>query len=186
MRVPSWLLFVALAWVSLAEAAEPRTLLAVFAHPDDESLIGPLLAKYGREGVRVQLVIVTEGEKACSLTQESPRDPNWPKCARRKHVAPARHWESMHPSCWGSRMPSLGVSAARHGNTWLRSSASFVPPNLESTAVVIWKGRAGGPLIVSNQRQTAAASQLRKRSLWYIAGGIAILCWILYELTKTS
>jgi len=63
MRVPSWLLFVALAWVSLAEAAEPRTLLAVFAHPDDESLIGPLLAKYGREGVRVQLVIVTEGEK---------------------------------------------------------------------------------------------------------------------------
>ena len=60
------------------------------------------------------------------------------------------------------------------------------PPNLESTAVVIWKGRAGGPLIVSNQRQTAAASQLRTRSLWYIAGGIAILCWILYELTKTS
>jgi hypothetical protein len=60
------------------------------------------------------------------------------------------------------------------------------PPNLESTAVVMWKGRAGRPLIVSNQRQTAAASQLRKRSLWYIATGIAILCWILYELTKTS
>jgi hypothetical protein len=60
------------------------------------------------------------------------------------------------------------------------------PPNLESTAVVMWKGRAGRPLIVSNQRQTAAASQLRKRSLWYIGSGIAILCWILYELTKTS
>jgi hypothetical protein len=60
------------------------------------------------------------------------------------------------------------------------------PPNLESTAVVMWKGRAGRPLIVSNQRETAAASQLRKRSLWYIGSGIAILCWILYELTKTS
>ena len=63
MRVPCWLLFITLAWASLAEAAAPKTLLAVFAHPDDETLIGPLLAKYGREGVRVQLVIVTEGEK---------------------------------------------------------------------------------------------------------------------------
>ena len=63
MRVPCWLLFITPAWASLAEAAAPKTLLAVFAHPDDETLIGPLLAKYGREGVRVQLVIVTEGEK---------------------------------------------------------------------------------------------------------------------------
>jgi hypothetical protein len=60
------------------------------------------------------------------------------------------------------------------------------PPSLEATDVIIWKGRAGRPLIVSNQRETAAASQLRKRSLWYIGIGIAILCWILYELTKTS
>ena len=60
------------------------------------------------------------------------------------------------------------------------------PPNLQSTAVIVWKGRAGRPLIVSNQREQAAASQLRKRSLWYIAGGIALLCWILYELAKPS
>ena len=60
------------------------------------------------------------------------------------------------------------------------------PPNLDASAVVVWKGSAGKPLIVSNERETAAASQLRKRSLWYIGIGIAILCWILYELTKTS
>ena len=63
MRVPCWLLFLVLAWASVSEAAAPKTLLAVFAHPDDETLIGPLLSKYGREGIRVQLVIVTEGEK---------------------------------------------------------------------------------------------------------------------------
>ena len=28
-----------------------RSLLAVFAHPDDESLIGPLLARAAREGI---------------------------------------------------------------------------------------------------------------------------------------
>jgi LmbE family N-acetylglucosaminyl deacetylase len=47
-----------------ARAAEPpprRTLLAVFAHPDDEGVVGPLLARYAREGVRVHLAIATDG-----------------------------------------------------------------------------------------------------------------------------
>jgi hypothetical protein len=61
----------------------------------------------------------------------------------------------------------------------------MTPPNLEDTAVVVWKGRSGRPLLVSNQSEKRAASQLRKRSLWYIGGGIAILCWILYEFTHS-
>jgi len=44
-----------------ATAAPSRTLLAVFAHPDDEGLVGPLLAAYARRGVRVRLAIVTDG-----------------------------------------------------------------------------------------------------------------------------
>ncbi len=42
---------------------KPPTILAVFAHPDDEELVGPLLAAYARRGTRVQLAIVTDGEK---------------------------------------------------------------------------------------------------------------------------
>src|ERR1700682_1394237 len=42
-------------------ADRPRTLLAVFAHPDDETLVGPLLASYARRGGRVRLAIVTDG-----------------------------------------------------------------------------------------------------------------------------
>jgi LmbE family N-acetylglucosaminyl deacetylase len=42
---------------------EQRTLLAVFAHPDDESFgIGGTLAKYAAEGVRVVLACATRGE----------------------------------------------------------------------------------------------------------------------------
>jgi len=40
-----------------------HTLVAVFAHPDDERIAAPLLARYAREGHRVFLVIVTDGRK---------------------------------------------------------------------------------------------------------------------------
>ncbi|MCA1562345.1 MAG: PIG-L family deacetylase [Acidobacteria bacterium] len=40
-----------------------RTLLAVFAHPDDETMAGPLLAHYAHQpGVTVQLAVATNGE----------------------------------------------------------------------------------------------------------------------------
>jgi LmbE family N-acetylglucosaminyl deacetylase len=45
---------------------EPRVLLAVTAHPDDEGFMGPILARYAREGVRVYLAIATKGEKGAT------------------------------------------------------------------------------------------------------------------------
>src|SRR5258705_6703426 len=38
-------------------------ILAVFAHPDDERVIGPLLSKLAREGRETHLVIATDGSK---------------------------------------------------------------------------------------------------------------------------
>jgi LmbE family N-acetylglucosaminyl deacetylase len=49
-----------------------RTILAVFAHADDEGFVGPLLARYGREKADVYLVIVTRGEKFAPQTKLSP------------------------------------------------------------------------------------------------------------------
>lgn len=42
-------------------APTERTLLAIFAHPDDEATISPVLAKYAAEGVKVYLAIATDG-----------------------------------------------------------------------------------------------------------------------------
>ena len=49
--------------VSLRAAAQgaPRTLVAVFAHGDDEGAAAPILARYAREGAQVYLVIATDG-----------------------------------------------------------------------------------------------------------------------------
>lgn len=41
--------------------SEGKVLMAIFAHPDDEMTVGPLLAKYVEEGVKVYLVVCTDG-----------------------------------------------------------------------------------------------------------------------------
>jgi LmbE family N-acetylglucosaminyl deacetylase len=46
-----------------ARAQSNRPILAVFAHPDDERVIGPLLSKLAREGRETHLVIATDGSQ---------------------------------------------------------------------------------------------------------------------------
>ena len=45
----------------LSAQNEPKKLLAIFAHPDDEQSVAPLLVKLVEEGVEVTLVIATDG-----------------------------------------------------------------------------------------------------------------------------
>lgn len=45
------------------QSTPQRPLVAVFAHPDDERVIGPLLSRLGRERREVHLVIATDGSK---------------------------------------------------------------------------------------------------------------------------
>jgi LmbE family N-acetylglucosaminyl deacetylase len=59
-------LLVAILFAQQVPASNPRVLLAVFAHPDDEVFAGPTLTRYGREGVHVYLAIATKGEKGAN------------------------------------------------------------------------------------------------------------------------
>jgi LmbE family N-acetylglucosaminyl deacetylase len=46
-----------------AQAQVRQPIVAVFAHPDDERVIGPLLSRLAREGRETHLVIATDGSK---------------------------------------------------------------------------------------------------------------------------
>ena len=50
------------------EQGKPRTLVAVFAHPDDEGAASPLLARYAREGAQVYLIVATDGAAGSQQT----------------------------------------------------------------------------------------------------------------------
>ena len=64
--------FVLCAPPTIAQA--PRTLVAVWAHADDESSVGPILARYAREGVQVHIIIATDGAQGAANTSV-PRGP---------------------------------------------------------------------------------------------------------------
>lgn len=57
----------------LAQSNQP--IVAVFAHPDDERVIGPLLSRLAREGRETHLVIATDGSKGVRDFAKIPAGP---------------------------------------------------------------------------------------------------------------
>ena len=55
------LIFIFLNGSNLFSQDIPKKLLAIFAHPDDEQTIAPLLVKLVEEEIEVTLVIATDG-----------------------------------------------------------------------------------------------------------------------------
>jgi LmbE family N-acetylglucosaminyl deacetylase len=55
-----------------APCAAQKTLVAVFAHPDDERIVAPLLARYAREGHHVHLIVATDGAKGVTEHAKIP------------------------------------------------------------------------------------------------------------------
>ena len=51
-----------------------RTLVAIWAHADDEGPVAPILARYAREGVQVHMIIATDGAQGAANTSV-PRGP---------------------------------------------------------------------------------------------------------------
>jgi LmbE family N-acetylglucosaminyl deacetylase len=79
MRIPLYtVIAVALAAVIplSAQSQTRRPILAVFAHPDDERVIGPLLSKLAREGRETHLVIATDGSKGVRDFAKIPAGPD--------------------------------------------------------------------------------------------------------------
>jgi LmbE family N-acetylglucosaminyl deacetylase len=147
----------ALAFLTQCQSPAPRgasgrtpVLLAVFAHPDDEASVAPVLAKYANEGVRVHLAVATDGrlgvsphagiaagdELAAARTQEM-------QCAAAKLGLQAPILFGLHDQL------RMGEGLPAHGEqlTALRSRVEQLFVELKPDAVITWpaSGWTGHP-----------------------------------------
>ena len=71
---PRWLLCLAVGLAACSArrpstspaGVTPGTIVAVFAHPDDETIVAPALARAARDGAKVFLVVATDGRRGVS------------------------------------------------------------------------------------------------------------------------
>lgn len=49
--------------------AQGKVIVGIFAHPDDENMIGRVLAKYARTGNQVYVIIATDGDNGTRVTK---------------------------------------------------------------------------------------------------------------------
>src|SRR5678815_2408107 len=92
----------------IVTAQQPaRTLVVVLAHPDDETPVGPMLARYAREGVQVHLIIVTDGAQGGSNTT-IPRGPELARARAEEAACSANALGAQPPVLLGFPDAKLG------------------------------------------------------------------------------
>lgn len=89
-------------------ATKKRVLLAAFPHPDDESVVAPVLARYAREGTEVYIVYATDGEHGVRAHFGMMRGPELGKYRRQEAEAVCRELGIKPPIFLGFEDGSLG------------------------------------------------------------------------------
>ena len=87
---------------------QAHTLVAVFAHPDDETLVAPALASYARAGARVFLVIATDGRRGANAWTGIPAGDSLAKVRANEARCSARELGLQPPILLG--FPDAGLS----------------------------------------------------------------------------
>jgi LmbE family N-acetylglucosaminyl deacetylase len=138
-------LILALGVVPSSPAQEPRQLLAVFAHPDDEIVAAPLLAAYARRGVKVHLVVVTDGEKGTNAHAGIPAGVELARVRAEEARCSCRALGIEPPILLGFKDGELGQAAKPPGGPLAGVTAEVgrVIQELRPDAIVTW-GPEGG------------------------------------------
>ena len=148
-----------------AAQGPPRTLVAVFAHADDEGAAAPVLARYAREGVQVYLIIATDGAQGGTHTS-IPRGPELARVRSEEARCAARTLGIHEPLLLGFPDAELGnymtdptrlfqLAARMQGElqrlapdaliTWSPDGATGHPDHRLVSSVVTQLVRAGAP-----------------------------------------
>jgi LmbE family N-acetylglucosaminyl deacetylase len=150
----------------VVEAAQrPRVILAVFAHPDDETFAGPILARYAHEGVKVYLAIATNGETGVREHAGIPAGEQLGKVRRAEAVCACRELGVQSPIFFDLANGQIGAVTTPKGKNVqiaadrVESLISQVHPDV----VITW-GPEGGYGHPDHRLVSAAVSQVIQAS----------------------
>jgi LmbE family N-acetylglucosaminyl deacetylase len=118
-----------------------RPVLAVFAHPDDERVVGPLLSRLAREGRHVHLAIATDGSKGIRDFAGIPAGPRLAAVRAREADCAARRLGVAQLHLLGAEDGSLGTSMTILAEVRTRLSAVIAQVQ---PGVIITFGPEGG------------------------------------------
>ena len=122
------------------DAQVKRPIVAVFAHPDDERVIGPLLSRLAREGRETHLVIATDGAKGIRDFARIPAGPELAAARTREATCAANRLGVRRLHLLG--LPDGGL-ASFDALGKLRSSLATIIDSLAPAAIITF-GPEGG------------------------------------------
>jgi LmbE family N-acetylglucosaminyl deacetylase len=126
-------------------APASRTLVAVFAHPDDETIVSPALARYAREGAKVYVVVATDGRKGVAKHAGIPAGDSLATVRAGEARCSSRELGAQAPILVGLEDAGLAVISPWPGEPLdrLAKRLDTVFTQLHPDAVITW-GPAGG------------------------------------------
>lgn len=150
-----------------AISAQDKVVMAVFAHPDDEISVGPILAKYAREGAKVHLVTVTDGRYGTGQTNLKPGEELVE--LRKKEVNCAASYMGIEKPIWLGYHDQLKLKGGFFGHVpyiqdLMRELDSLVS-KIQPDVIITW-GPDGGSNHMDHRLVGASISQVYLSKIW--------------------
>jgi len=124
-----------------SESTQGKVILAIFAHPDDESTVSAVLAKYAAEGVSVYVAVATDGRLGVTQHAGIPGGDSL-AAARAKEMICAAEQLGIHPPIMMGMHDQLkmreGLSALSGQLDTIRRNVTKLFTDLRPDVVITW------------------------------------------------
>lgn len=153
--------------VEEAISGENKVIMAVFAHPDDELTVGPILAKYAKAGAKVQLITVTDGRYGTGQTDLKPGEEL--VALRKKEVNCAASYLGIEAPIWLGYHDQLKLRDGYFGHVpyiqnLMRELDSLLN-KIQPDIIITW-GPDGGTNHMDHRIVGASISQVYLSRIW--------------------
>jgi LmbE family N-acetylglucosaminyl deacetylase len=176
MRTPGTLLIVVLACLLMQcqspmpdrSGARTPVLLAIFAHPDDESSVGPVLAKYAAAGAKVYLAAATDGRLGVNEHAGIPAGDDLAEVRAREQQCATGKLGLQAPILFGlydQMKMGEGLQVYSEQIGALRASITKLFEDLQPDAVITWgpSGWTGHP---DHRLVSAVVTEVFQSKVW--------------------